>query len=427
MPFSHLSYDERVIIEDRLNHNQSIRSISSEISKSPSTVMREIRTNSERTISTANNCAHRQYCDIHNLCGQSDCMKLCKKCVVHPCKKVCEHYEILECPRLSKTPYVCNGCTKQLRCYYSKCYYHAHSAERQYKERLREKRSGFDLTEDQIQEIDRIASPLIRQGLSPYHILSTHQLPVSEVTLRRMIASGVITARNIDLRDAVKRKVRNNTKNKDRIARMTISKIGHTYKDYLNFISENEIPFTVEMDCVEGIKDEDTVLLTLTWRELSMQLAFLLERHTAEEVVRMLNVIEEALGPELFTQMFPVILTDNGTEFSDIQGMERSITGSQRTKVYFCEPNRSDQKGTCENHHRMIRFCIPKGTPLSKYNQMQISTMMNHINSYKRKNLFGKSAYDIAKAILPEDFFILLGLEIIPADDIKLNKEVFLS
>ena len=41
--------------------------------------------------------------------------------------------------------------------------------------------------------------------------------------------------------------------------------------------------------------------------------------------------------------------------------MERSIYGGNRCKIFFCDPNRSDSKGSCENNHRMIRYVIPKG------------------------------------------------------------------
>lgn len=144
--------------------------------------------------------------------------------------------------------------------------------------------------------------------------------------------------------------------------------------------------------------------------------------HTKEEVVKTLDKIETILGFELFNQIFPVILTDNGSEFTDIAGMERSCEiNKQRTKIFFCEPNRSDEKGTCENHHKMIRYIIPKSTSLEPYVQEDINLMMNHINSYKRKALYGKSALDMAKAVLPADFFLLLGIEKVPPEKIILR------
>ena len=69
----------------------------------------------------------------------------------------------------------------------------------------------------------------------------------------------------------------------------------------------------------------------------------------------------------------------------------------------------------------MIRYIIPKGSSLEPYVQEDINLMMNHINSYKRKALFGKSALDLAKTVLPEDFFTALGIEEIPPDKIILR------
>ena len=250
------------------------------------------------------------------------------------------------------------------------------------------------------------------------------ELPVSERSLRRMVNLGVLSARNIDLRDMVKRKVRTNTRNKDRLAKLKISKLGHLWKDYLEYIENHEVGI-VEMDCVEGKQNENETLLTLTFKSLSLQLAFIMDAHTSESVIKALDKVELSLGTELFQQMFPLILTDNGHEFADVEGMERSINGGKRTKIFFCEPNRSDEKGTCENHHKMIRWCIPKGTSLVPYKQNDISLMMNHINSYKRDKLFGKSAYEVARAIVPKDFFVLLGLEEIPPSEINLTPSLF--
>ena len=66
-------------------------------------------------------------------------------------------------------------------------------------------------------------------------------------------------------------------------------------------------------------------------------------------------------------------------------------------------------------------FTKSNGTSLEPYMQEDINLMMNHINSYKRKALFGKSSLDLAKTVLPEDFFTLLGIEEIPPEKIILK------
>jgi len=424
--FTHLTLENRVIIEDRLKHGKSLRSIAKELNKSPSTIMREVQNYSLEARANGNDCKYRRICPVKNLCGKQDCNQKCARCKKIPCKRYCKDYEPMKCERLSSPSKVCNGCLSYTACQLAKITYNASKAQKLYEKTLTTKRAGFDITKEQLDKIEKLASPMLKKGCSPYHIKQTYkeELPVSERSLRRMVNLGVLSARNIDLRDMVKRKVRTNTRNKDRLAKLKISKLGHLWKDYLEYIENHEVGI-VEMDCVEGKQNENETLLTLTFKSLSLQLAFIMDAHTSESVIKALDKVELSLGTELFQQMFPLILTDNGHEFADVEGMERSINGGKRTKIFFCEPNRSDEKGTCENHHRMIRWCIPKGTSLVPYKQNDISLMMNHINSYKRDKLFGKSAYEVARAIVPNDFFALLGLEEIPPSEINLTPSLF--
>lgn len=417
--YKHLTHEQRVLIEDRLNHKKSIRSISKELNKSPSTILREIQNHSTFIPTIENDCKYRRDCNEKHVCGNDKCNHKCYSCS-YICTKFCKLYEKLSCPKLEPAPYLCNGCKYvSAYCMYDRTVYKSTEAQKEYKKLLSDTRSGFDITEKELETINTLATPLILNGLSPYHVKQTYgeEFPVSEATLRRMIDKNAIDARNIDLRDKVKRKPRKPSE----IAPLSTLKVGHFYGDFLKYIEENDVCFT-EMDCVEGKRDEHAALLTLTIPSFSLQLAFIMDYQNSECVIDTLNKIETALGAELFNHVFSLILTDNGSEFADIKGMETScITGGQRTKIFFCEPNRSDEKGSCENHHKMIRYVIPKGTSLEPYVQSDISLMMNHINSYKRKALYGKSAFELARAALPEDFFLLLGMEEISPEEIVLR------
>ena len=46
--------------------------------------------------------------------------------------------------------------------------------------------------------------------------------------------------------------------------------------------------------------------------------------------------------------MFQVILTDRGSEFTDPAAIEFDAEGNRRTYVFYCDPQRSDQKGSIE-------------------------------------------------------------------------------
>ena len=424
--FKHLTYEQRVLIEDRLNHKISIRAIAKQLNKSPSTILREIQNHSVAISTSSNDCASKRDCHFHHVCGDKNCTRKCYICL-SLCTRYCENYTKSSCSKLNVAPYLCNGCKSINFCVYDKNIYKSTEAQSQYINTLTSSRSGFDVTAEELDVINTLASPLIKNGLSPYHIKQTYpeELIVSEATLRRMIDKNILEARNVDLRDKVKRKPRN--KAAHNISPLSITKVGHFYGDFLRYLDKNDVNIA-EMDCVKGKKNEKATLLTLTIPSLSFQLAFIMDSQTTEAVINTLNKIETSLGYELFNQIFPVILTDNGSEFADISGMETScVTGKQRTKIFFCEPNRSDEKGSCENHHKMIRYIIPKGSSLECYTQADITLMMNHINSYKRKALFGLSAYNLAQNALPDDFFTLLGIEEIPADKIILRPSLIIN
>ena len=419
--YKHLTHEQRVLIEDRLNHKISIRSIAKELNKSPSTILREIDNHSTYIKSNKNLCDKRRDCNYKHICGNKDCNNLCYICHAN-CNKYCIDFEKVTCPVLTSSPYLCNGCNKGAFCEYDKIFYKAINAHKQYKTQLSESRSGFDVSEAELKKIDKLASPMIKNGLSPYHVIQTHKdaIPISEATLRRMIDKNAISAHNIDLRDKVKRKQR---KSKD-IHPLSTSKVGHFYGDFLKYMDENDTIYA-QMDCVEGKRGECATLLTLTHPLLSLQIAIILNNQDSCEVVKALDKLEIILGSRLFNQIYPVILTDNGSEFSNITAMEASIDGiHQLTKIFFCERLRSDEKGSYENHHKQIRYIIPKGTSLEPFTQFDINLMMNHINSYKRKALLGKSALELAKTIFPEDFFILLGIEEIPPEQIILKPKL---
>ena len=143
-----------------------------------------------------------------------------------------------------------------------------------------------------------------------------------------------------------------------------------------------------QMDCVEGIRDESCAILTLHWATVKMQFGFYLEKKDYIHVVDTFDTIEQVLGTELFQMMFPIILTDNGVEFDDIIGMERSMFDPKikRTHIFYCEPNRSDQKGACENNHKRVRDIFPKGKPLAGFTQDEVTLAFNNIISYRRNS-----------------------------------------
>lgn len=423
-PKKHLSLDERITIQTMLDNGNSPYEIAKTLQKSPSTIVREIR-NHTNIVQKINDCQNWSICKKRRICSRAYCKTLCKKCNKRNCWTICKDYEQEVCHTIEASPHVCNGCDKKYSCGLEKRFYKGVDAHTEYKAELQSKRIGFDLTEEKLKEIDQKVTPLLKAGHSPYSVVQIlgDELPCSEATLYRIIDACALTARNIDLQERVKRKPRKRyTISKDAYAIITEAKKGHLWTDYLEYIKKRP-NYVVQLDCVEGKKDDKAVILTMHWVAEHMQLYFIMDEQTSACVVDMLDRIETALGTELFREAIPILLTDNGHEFSDVTGMERSCIypDQKRTSVFFCEPNRPDEKGYCERNHRLLRKIIPKGTSLEPYMQKDFTMITNHINSYVRRSLGGVCPYDLAMEHLPEDFFDLLGLEMIPKESVNLT------
>lgn len=139
-----------------------------------------------------------------------------------------------------------------------------------------------------------------------------------------------------------------------------------------------------EMDCVCG--STNNVFLTLSERLTRQEIIFQMPNQKADSVVRCLNKLEYKYG-KLFRKVFKTITVDNGCEFSDFKGMQRSIYKGQRTTIYYCHPYSSCERGTNERLNREIRRLIPKGTDLSQYSEKDVSAVQDWVNNYPRQVL----------------------------------------
>lgn len=218
-------------------------------------------------------------------------------------------------------------------------------------------------------------------------------------TIYNYVAMGILDTRNIDLHRKVTLAPRKTKKNQHKIDKKC--RHGKNYDDYLKFMKKNPTIDVVEGDTVEGKKGE-AVLLTLMFTSCSVQLSFYREHNDARSVINIINGLYDTLGHEEFCRLFPVLLLDNGTEFSDPEAIEyhyvydednNIIDRIRRTYVFYCDPSAPYQKPLCERNHEFIRYFVPKGVSFNKYDQNDITTMMNHINNYVRTEKNLKSPY----------------------------------
>lgn len=428
----HLTLSDRINIEKGLRDGKTFAQIAREVQKDPTTISKEVRNHSKvREYSgygnvpcEANKDPHVR-CGLQHVCGDSECNTSCVVCTRYRCSDVCPHYRPQQCQKLLKPPYVCNYCGKKVNCMMDKRIYSSKYAEDEYRRVLVASREGINQTPESIQRINDIITPLIKEkGQSPAHIYATHanELGVSLRTLYEYIDAGVFEVRNIDLRRAVKYKKRKKPTQcnaTDREYRQ-----GHNYSDFEERMKNDPPDNIVEMDCVEGKKSDRKVLLTMTFRKFNLVLIFLLGSQTQDEVLRVFDMLEEALGTELFRKTFEVILTDGGTEFAARAELEMGSDGQPRTMVYYCDPYSFWQKGCCEKNHEYIRYVLPKKTSFEGLTDEKAVLLMNHINSTKRDSLNGHTPFELSQIFLDTKIHEFLQLAEIPADEVNLTPDL---
>ena len=418
----HLTLDEREYIEHELMNNTSFADIAKYLGKDKTTISKEIKKHRIRKEGQSihigfNKCARRYNCHRKNICS-TRCKKECKQC--KDCNSVCPDFEDGICFRLKHSPYVCNGCSNRFNCRSTKYYYRALPSFNKYKNILSESRQGINMTELELSNLDKLISPLIKNGQSISHIYHTHDNPCSRSTLYRYLSKNCFSVGPIDL----PRKVRMKKRREKRIEpKYTKAMTNRTYEDFQKYIELHpELPI-VEMDTVEGVKG-GRVLLTFLFRNSRLMLAFILYEKTQKEVLRVFNMLEYDLGNELFKKTFPIFLTDNGAEFGNPLSLEFNEEGIGRTRIFYCNPRASYQKGMLEKNHEFIRYVLPKGTPFERLLQTDINLMINHINSLGRASLNWFSPIDVAKFTLDKEVIKKLNLVKISPDKIHLNTKL---
>ena len=418
--YKHLSLTERCIIEQCLITGYSIKEISDKISRHVSTVSREILRHRTFIRSTDTKCANYSRCVARSVCGNHHCSFECRNCTSFECSDVCPDFCNRICPGLNIPPYVCVNCDLQASCGYEKAFYHAQNAHSDYCKVNSESQKGARLSEEQLETINSIASPLIKKGQSPAHIFSTHseELGISRRSLYNYIDEGLLDVINLDLPRKVrykKRKVKR-TQAPDQKYRM-----GRSIDDFNAFMEEHPDYGIVEMDTVKGKREKGKTLLTMIFNDYDFMLVFLLDANTQECVEEVFDYLWRVLGIDIFRRLFPVILTDNGSEFKNPYALENSKQGLFRTRIFYCDPMASWQKPHIERGHEYIRMVLPKGTSFDCFDQSDITKLTNHIKSYYRDTLGSRTPYQAAKAFLGPKVTRMLDLKKIPPDEVHLK------
>ncbi len=309
--------------------------------------------------------------------------------------------------------------------------YNPEEAHEQYREILVDYRSGVNLTTLEAKAMGEIIAPLLRQGLSPYQILTMHpELGISEKTLYTYIESGVFHDFGgigpMDLRRQVSRRLpkKKAVAYKKRTDRKYL--VNRTYDDFQAYLAENPDAFVTEMDTVYNSVSTGPFIQTFKFLNAGLLFAVYHEEKTATSMVAGVDLLESVLGPQLFRKYIQVLLTDRGAEFTSADQLETSLDGSARTKVFYCDPMQSGQKGSLENKHIELRYILPKGTNLRGLgltDQGKLNLVLSHIDSVPQKKLGGKCPLDLAEFLYPDLYESLtqFGISKIEIDKILLK------
>lgn len=410
----HLTVQERIIIEKGIVNGSTKAAIALTIGKDKSTVGKEIKKHRELVHKSSYkiNCANMKNCSHNHVCDN------------------CADFKPFTCNRRDRSPGACNGCSKYTHCRYDKYRYKADFSHKKYREDLVDSRTGINMSYEECKSMADIIVPLIKAGHSPYHIVTNHpELNISEKTLYNYIENGIFREfglLDIDLRIKTKRKITKKASNKYKKREDKKYLNGRTYDDFINYTAENKNLSVVEMDTVYNNGSTGPFMQTFKFLDYSFMFIVYQEEKTAKSMVEGVDLLEKILGEDLFSEEVAIIKTDRGSEFCDAEGFEKEENESRRTRIFYCDPMASGQKGSLENNHKEIRYICPKENDLKDLglnSQEKANLIVSHINSQSKEHLKGKSPLEVMEFMNPALYqkFKDFGIERINKDNIVLK------
>lgn len=421
-----LTFEDRVSIKNIIEtHREAdgsmtllLNDIGNMLEKDPTTISKEVKMRRTPIILTEPSPTDSRYCFFckdNNKCKENK--------VFRTFGEKCLHFKRNLCKYTKKFPWVCNGCRKKGYCKLPKSYYNPIPANDSYRMTLVESREGIYLKENEFKEIDSILSNGLSKKQSIEHIIHSNNIQICVKTAYNYLNKGYLSSDKLNTHRMVRLKGKDNQRPyNSKILRE--KKIGKQYDDFTKLIASNPGIVYTEMDTVIG-KPGGKVILSLKVINVQLQFYFLLEDKSAKSVVDKLNEIQSIIGIENYKTIFGIILTDNGAEFTDIDGiMYDSETGELRTKLYFCHPQCSGEKGSCERSHELLRYIIPKGYSFDSYNQETFNKITSHVNSIKRKSTDFSTPIELFRAHFGNEILSKLDISLIDPNSVILSFEL---
>jgi IS30 family transposase len=384
----HLTMDDRQEIMECLDKGMSFKSIARRIGKASTTVSREVK----------------KHLSIQPL-------------AVKRTKLDGTPIDDRPCPLLLKAPFVCNPCKKRRTiCTFQKQLYLAKNAQTEYETLLSEAREGIPLNKEEFWESDAIIAAGIKKGQRLYHIMESNTIAFSKSSAYRYLHKDYLSICKLDLPRVVKFKARKQRR-PDSVPKT--AREGRTYADFLAFVDEQGINTWVEMDTVIG-RIGGKVIMTFNFTFCNFMFGLLLDDKTAAEAALKIRTLKKTMHQNgvRFGDVLPILLTDNGGEFSNVTAFIADINGELETSLFFCDPCQSYQKPRVEKNHTLFRDIVPKGNSFDDFNQETVNLIFSHVNSVKRKILNGKTPYELFCCMFDKEIASLLGVEEVPKDQV---------
>ena len=393
--YGRLTRHERDTVQRMLERGASCRQIARELGRSPSTVSAEVA--SHRFVTAPRSRGGERVDASADLSAA--------------------------CPRLAAWPRCCNGCGRYRAVGCKRrphVFYDARAAQLCADSVLVSSRRGIDAAAARLEAI----RGCLRRGLSPEQMAACNGGPVdlSPSTIYRWVAAGYDGMTNMELR----RKVGYRPRKRDAGRAATRHSARRSHAAFLA-LGEDACAAAWEMDTVEGARADSACILTLLHRPSRLQLALLLGAKDSASVEAALEGVRAVLGADGTRRVFRAVLTDNGAEFSD-EGAIAALLGEGpgETRLFYCDPRRSDQKGACERNHVEIRKLLPKGAGLrfDRLAPADLALAMSHVNSEPRGALGFSTPARAFGAMLGDDAAALLdayGVEEVPIGELDLT------
>lgn len=378
-------------IEFHLNENKGYSQIGRLLNRTEATIRLEVKKYSSYfgEARKCSNCLNKDNCHQKYLCENiidkikcSSC-KYCNKAV-----KICPNYKVnIDCNLLKKNHHVCNGCELYFKCKKVKIKYHAETAIKMHNAVQRVSR--IDTKVDKFpQEFKDYLADRIKNGISPEIIMNTlpdkfKMFKSATSTFYEWIDKGLLDCCNLDLRNKVSRvRYGENTLKRNTVKGHQLN--GRSIEDLTQDERDTRPLGFVEMDTVEGIKGGE-LLFTMMFPCFSLMLAYKIPSKTQEEVIKVLDKLEDILDSHFYV-LFRKGIPDNGPEFLDFDGLEKSIHSdlNKRMEIHYTHTYASYEKPHVENNHILLRWLIEKGYDITLLSSDDILDIINRLNNYPR-------------------------------------------